>query len=203
MRRSGGTDEQESAPFQESDQQQSGAPNDRRGKRRKNVTAKSKKQSRAEGAKNRGTKNPENSRAAAVSISDLPVIASKRWYLTLSAAIAFVGSIVSTTYFVIDYVRIKPIEKDLVESRTLLSNAKTDAQNAKALLERAEQKSSELAAKFDRPAQIFPPDLSSVIGFNISFLWDYGKHDANTRDFRRQTPTVYRVRRHARRQSLA
>lgn len=119
--------------------------------------------------------------AVSVKIADLPVITSKRWYVTLSAAIGIMGSIVSVTYFVIDYGRIKPIEKELEENRTLLANAKSDALNAKSQLERAEQRSGELASKFDRPAQIFPRDRSSVVGFNISFLWEYGKHDANTR----------------------
>lgn len=132
------------------------------------------------GAKNAGAQHEDYAGAFAVKIADLPVITSKHWYVTLSAVIGVLGSIVSATYFVVDYVRIKPIEKELEESQALLANAKSDALSAKSQLERAEQKSSELAAKFDGPAQVFPRDRSSVVGFNISFVWDYGKHDANT-----------------------
>jgi ABC-type amino acid transport substrate-binding protein len=124
---------------------------------------------------------PASAESVSVAFADLHVISSKRWYVTLSAALALIGMIISSTYFVVDWVRIKPIEKELEENRTLQSNSKTDTQNAKALLERSEQKSAELLAKFDRPAQIFPRDRSSIVGFNISFLWDYAKHDAGTR----------------------
>lgn len=128
------------------------------------------------------SKNPaeEDASAASVKIEDLPVIISRRWYITLSAAIGIIGSIITGTYFVVDYGRIRPIEKELEDNRALLASAKSDAVNAKSQLERAEQKTGELASKFDRPVQIFPRDRSSVVGSNISFLWEYGKHDAST-----------------------
>lgn len=116
-----------------------------------------------------------------VALADLPLLTSKRWYLTVSAAIGLLVSIISVSYFVIDYVRIKPIEKELEESHALLSSVKADAMNAKAQLEKSEQRSNALAASLDRPSPIFPPDRSSIVGFNISFLWDYGKHDPTTK----------------------
>lgn len=118
--------------------------------------------------------------AVSVEFANLPVITSKRWYITLSAAIGIVCSIASATYFIVDYVRIRPIEKDLTENQVLLTNARSDVLSVRTLLERAEQRSSELSSKFDQPVQIFPRDRSSVIGFNVSFLWDYGKHTSNT-----------------------
>lgn len=42
------------------------------------------------------------------------------------------------------------------------------------------KKNSELVAKLDRPAQIFPRDRSSIVGANVSFLWEYAKHDGGT-----------------------
>lgn len=95
----------------------------------------------------RGGRNAESRRTrkdadetVAVKIADIPIITSRRWYVTLSATIGIVGSILSVMYFAVDYGRIRPIEKDLEESRTLLSVAKSDVLNAKTQLERAEQK---------------------------------------------------------------
>ena len=118
--------------------------------------------------------------AVSVGIGDLPVITSKRWYITASVAIAIIGSIVSATYFAIDYGRIRPIEKELENNRGLLASAKTDALTFKAQLERAEQKNTALAALLVRPGLIFPQDRSSIVGSNITFLWEYPKHDPST-----------------------
>jgi ABC-type amino acid transport substrate-binding protein len=149
--------------------------NKERSKRRKRKVPANKAASKGNVFKNRdGT-------GVSVQLADLPVITSKRWYVTLSAAIAILGAIVSGTYFVIDYGRIKPIETQLEETQTLLANSKTDFLSAKSQLERSEQKASVLAANLTRPEQIFPPDRSSIVGFNVSFSWDYAKHDASSK----------------------
>jgi ABC-type amino acid transport substrate-binding protein len=157
------------------------AKRDRKGARNGTAAKANTKAARVARAKRGAAQRQEDLAAVSLKIADLPVITSKRWYVTLSAAIGIAGSIVSATYFAVDYGRIKPIERELEENLALLANAKSDALNAKSQLERAEQKSSELATKSDQPSQIFPRDRSSVVGFNISFLWDYGKHDTNTR----------------------
>ena len=126
-------------------------------------------------------KDAQTESGVSIKIEDLPLITTRRWYVTLSAAIGIVGSIVSATYFVVDYARIRPIEKELEDSKTLLASAKSDTITAKSQLERAEQKNSEVVKKFDLPTMVFPPDRSSVVGSNLSFVWEYGKHDTNTR----------------------
>ena len=114
----------------------------------------------------------------AVKLADLTIVSSKRWYLTVSAALGIAGSIISATYLAIEYGKIKPVERELQESRALLTNAKADAQNFKAQLERSEQKANSLATNLERPGQVFPADLSSVVGLNVTFQWEYSKHDA-------------------------
>src|SRR5580700_2363496 len=92
--------------------------NKERSKRRKRKVPANKAASKGNVFKNRdGT-------GVSVQLADLPVITSKRWYVTLSAAIAILGAIVSGTYFVIDYGWIKPIETQLEETQTLLANSK-------------------------------------------------------------------------------
>jgi hypothetical protein len=175
MRSAGVEDEHTASTLEEmSERNRSKRVKKKKGQPATNAKPRNPRQARA---KNR---RKDDASATSVKIEDLPVIVSRRWYVTLSAVIGIVGSIITGTYFVVDYGRIKPIEKDLKDNRTLLASAKSDALSAKSQLERAEQRNGELAAKFDRPVQIFPRDRSSVVGSNISFLWDYGKHDAST-----------------------
>jgi ABC-type amino acid transport substrate-binding protein len=136
---------------------------------------------------NCGTDVPEDQKAsevekhASVKLEELQVLAGKRWYLTVSAAIAIVGSLISGTYFVVDYVRIRPLEKDREDARNALSNVQADVVNLKNLLERSEQKASALALASERPVAIFPFDRSSVIGSGVRLSWDYGKHTQTTK----------------------
>ena len=101
--------------------------------------------------------------AVSVEFANLPVITSKRWYITLSAAIGIVCSIASATYFIVDYVRIRPIEKDLTENQVLLTNARSDVLSVRTLLERAEQRSSELSSKFAQASSD-----STLVSFGIT-----------------------------------
>jgi ABC-type amino acid transport substrate-binding protein len=158
----------------------SASPPNGRLRKRKVAAKRNESSPRAAGAKHSSAQN-EGRQGVSLELPDLPIIRSKRWYITLSAAIGIVGSIVSATYFVVDYVHIKPIEKELEDSRILLSNAKADFVTAKTQLERAEQKSGVLAGNLDRPGQIFPPDRSSIVGLNVSFSWEYRKHDASSK----------------------
>ena len=118
---------------------------------------------------------------AALKLEDLPVLQTKRWHITLSAVIGMIGSIISITYVAVDYIRIKPLEKELDENRVLLSNARAESSNAKAQSERFEQKLNALAFNIERPALVFPPDKSSLVGLNISFIWEFGKHEATSK----------------------
>jgi ABC-type amino acid transport substrate-binding protein len=126
-------------------------------------------------------KPSEVEKRPSMKLEEVPILAGKRWYLTVSAAIAILGSIVSGTYFVIDYLKIRPLEKERDDAKIALSNVQADALNLKSLLERSEQRAVALAVASDRPIAIFPADRSSVIGSGVRLSWDYGKHGQTTK----------------------
>jgi len=112
---------------------------------------------------------------------DVPVSAGRRWSLTVLAVIASLVAVVSATYWVVDHVRIRPLEKELQATRAALSDVKADGRNLQRVGDRTEQRGSELPATPNRPAAIFPSDRSSIIGSSVTFSWEYAGHTSTTK----------------------
>lgn len=113
-------------------------------------------------------------------VGKLRFIQTRRGYLTLSACLAIIGSLVGGTYQFVRLVQVEPLAQSYEEARRALAASETDRQTLRGQLTSERSKYAELLRTSLRPVPLVPPDGASVIGTHQLFVWDYVKHDANT-----------------------
>jgi ABC-type amino acid transport substrate-binding protein len=124
-------------------------------------------------------KAPEKEKAdELVEIGDIPVIRGKRWYVSLSMLFAAVSSLVAGTYFCVHYIETNPIKDKLADIQQSLTASESDRLSVRSDLSSLQLKYDTVLKINDRPILSFPLDQSSLIGTDITFLWDYSKADS-------------------------
>ncbi len=114
--------------------------------------------------------------ASTADIEELPIPISHRHHLTLKAGIALCLGLIGSTYTIVHFIQIEPLNRKLEDAKALADSHDTERNALGSRLTKIQSQYDELTRSMTRPALIFPPDRASLLGGAITFEWDYAHH---------------------------
>jgi ABC-type amino acid transport substrate-binding protein len=111
-------------------------------------------------------------------IDEIRIPIWKNYYLTLSVFIGLLTSLIGTTYAIVKYAEIHPLDKQIEELKTNKTAIDSENQGLKAKLDRLQQQYESIVTDTDRPVLTLPRDNASIIANDVDLEWDYKKHDS-------------------------
>jgi len=107
-----------------------------------------------------------------LNIEDIPVPFFKRFYVKVSAIVTVILWIIGTTYFLINYFYVTPLENQLNESKSNLQDVKSQNVELRSKTQEAIITLSNINQKILQPILVFPKDGNATIGNKVTFVWD-------------------------------
>jgi len=142
-----------------------------------NTTA-SQKSAREGTARDGNDQNSPSGQSESRRLDEIRIPVWKNYYLTLSVLAGIVTSLIGTTYAVIKYAEIHPLDKQIEELKANKTVTESENQGLKAKLDRLQQQYESIVTDTDRPVLTLPRDNASIITDDVDLEWDYKNRDA-------------------------
>ena len=110
-------------------------------------------------------------------LKDQRIHLTSKHYITISFLVLLITMVITTTYNLINYLQIAPLQHDLQKLKKTVSDQRNENDILKNDLEKIQQSYKTLLSRDENPVLLEPLDDDTVIGEMIKFRWDYKYHE--------------------------
>jgi ABC-type amino acid transport substrate-binding protein len=125
-------------------------------------------------------------------VQNIAITLGKSQYVTLGVLVGAVASLVASGYALVRYLEIRPLERQRDDLKAQASLAEGSLQELKTTVDELTNRYHALLKANNAPVLIAPAGASDVLGTNVTFEWDYSRHDqidGYVLELRNLTPT--------------